>query len=168
MSRHGSSKKGPRQNKSGVWSRGRSGQVIAAHHARIRLGSTHSQIKKRIWKSAIARAKRIGDHGRKSAPIVKVEAAHQFTHFEVDDQNTSQSDDDDLNQDACFEATIDTTGANILHQHQAISSHVEASIEHQEIAGPSASKSLKRAVAGGKKAAANARKKLAQNRKSIK
>ena len=166
--RHGSSKKGPRRNKRGVWSRGRSGQVIAAHHARIRMGSIHSQIKKRMQISAIDRAKRIGDHGRKAVPVVKVEQGHNFSSLEGDVEKTSRSDEDDYSNDDCPEATSKSSDLIIVDHEVASAADIQASVVNEKTVESSVQpKSLKRAVAGGKLAAANARKKLARNRKNV-
>ena len=54
--------------------RGRAGQALAAHHTRLRISHVHDQVRRRIRKSAILRAKRLGDEGRKSKPVIKVES----------------------------------------------------------------------------------------------
>ena len=73
MSRHGSSNRRVSASKWGARIRGRTGQVISAHHARLRVSRSQIQVKKRMWKSAIARVKRLRDEGRKFEPLVKIE-----------------------------------------------------------------------------------------------
>ena len=157
MFRHGSSKKGPRQNKQGVWSRGRTGQAVAAHHGRIRIGSVHSQIKKRMWKSAIARAKRIGDHGRKAVPLVKMEAGHHFASIMEDaGKGLVSLDDDDSDEEVVGGLTSFGVGTmQTVASTQAVAANEEVACEP---------KSVKRNVASAKKAAISARKKLAKAR----
>ena len=102
--RHGSSKKGARQDKrTGRWSRGRTGQAVATFHARMRIGKTVVQIKKRILKSATRRSKRLKDEGRVSKPVLKKEVSqvswHNVdTHLDVvvDDGDTSGRVEDSL------------------------------------------------------------------------
>ena len=95
--RHGSSKKGARQDKrTGRWSWGRTGQAVATFHARMRIGQTVKQIKKRILKSATRRSKRLKDEGRVAKPVLKKEVSdvkwnNVDTHLDVvvDDGDTS-------------------------------------------------------------------------------
>ena len=59
--------------------RGRAGQALAAHHTRLHISHVHDHVRRRIRKSAILRAKRLGDEGRKSKPVIKVE--HNSIHW---------------------------------------------------------------------------------------
>jgi len=95
--RHGSSRKGSRRNKKGILSRSRAGQAVAAHHARNRISRVVVQIKKRMWKSALSRVKRLRDQGRVSKPVVKKEvgpvAWRSSSALEVEAPDRSDEDE---------------------------------------------------------------------------
>ena len=86
-----------RQNKRGIMSRSRSAQTLAAHHARHRIGRKQIQVKRRMWKSAIARVKRLKDHGRVSKPVVKKEQGkfpwrHGVSNPDLEDGGSEDGD----------------------------------------------------------------------------
>ena len=98
MIRHGSSRKGSRKSKKGILSRSRAGQAVAAHHARNRIGRVVLQIKKRMWKSALSRVKRLRDQGRLSKPVVKKEVGQVAWRFSSAHETdvADRSDEDDI------------------------------------------------------------------------
>ena len=98
MIRHGSSRKWSRKNKKGILSRSRAGQAVAAHHARNRIGRVVLQIKKRMWKSALSRVKRLRDQGRLSKPVVKKEVGQVAWRLSSAHETNvaDRSDEDDI------------------------------------------------------------------------
>ena len=121
-----------------------------------------------MWKSAIARAKRIGDHGRKSVPIVKVEAGHKFLNLEKDGDKASESEDDEGSNHVYSEPVLNTTETITVAYEPAIPDTQSSIFNEIGSTEVGVKKSLKRAVSAGKQAAANARKKLALTRKQNK
>ena len=118
-----------------------------------------------MWKSAIARAKRIGDHGRKTVPIVKVEAGHTFaTLNQVADMPSRSFDEDDSNDEVDVGTNTNETPTPAgEHNLQMVGdTQGKAKVVNELVASePKA----RRKVDDGKKAAVDARKKLAKARK---
>ena len=78
--------------------RGRAGQAVAAHHTRLQISTVHEHVRRRVRKSAILRVKRLGDEGRRSKHVVKVESstfdwAQNLTTPEIEAGDSSDRDD---------------------------------------------------------------------------
>ena len=124
-----------------------------------------------MWKSAIARAKRIGDHGRKSVPVVKVESNYHFGNLHQFSENALRSNDDDSDDDAVIATKTATKTTSIESVSVVVDDNqimVSAGLE-EDVAFACAPdrKSSKRKGSAGKKAAVDARKKLSKARKSM-
>jgi hypothetical protein len=98
--RHGSSKRKPMLSKRGKANRGRAGQALAAHHGILKIGMAQHQIKKRMKKSALARAKRLRDEGRVFTPLVKIETGKMEWKRPLSE--VVEVDDDDRCDEADF------------------------------------------------------------------
>ena len=117
-----------------------------------------------MWKSAIARAKRIGDHGRKSVPLVKVESGHQFSSInQVSETALRSLDDDDSDDESVLPTTTSdtTTGMDTV---QLPETQGMAVVVNEEVVAEPKARRNSNAV---KKAAIDARKKLTKARKRV-